>query len=334
MRILVFDTECVLQDSRYPIKDAFEDLGHRVDMFDWSYYFPRHTDSSFISKITSRLFEKIYVDNINSHICSAVGKVRYDLVLIVMGKYILPETLRYAREKSGCIVNWNSDDIFNLYSSSNNVIESVSLYDAHFTPRPHLIDEYKAHGAKEVIPIDWYYRPGFLKNDNDTSVNNQMYDVSFVGSWSNHRESMLTGLSDNGLHVFGWGWKKKAKLKKEKLHASVSIAQMHEVYCNSGINVNLLTIENRDVSNLRNYEIPAVMGFQLAERSDVVKNKFIEDKEIVLFSDKEELISKFLFYTKRPEIRRKIALAGYTRLVKSNYSLKSQLKIIENFSQG
>ena len=59
---------------------------------------------------------------------------------------------------------------------------------------------------------------------------------------------------------------------------------MLSIFASTKININLLTVENRDSTNLRNYEIPASHGFQLSERSDKIKMQFEEDEEIVLFS--------------------------------------------------
>jgi spore maturation protein CgeB len=332
VRILVCDAECVIGNSRYPLKDAFENLGHRVDVFDWSYYFPRHTDSRLAGRVTSRLFERSYINTINKHLCAMVGKVQYDLVLVMMGKYFFPETIQHLKEHAACVVNWSSDDIFNLKSSSEYAKSSIQLYDAYFTPRPHLLAEFAQLGAKNVFPLEWYYRPGMLDSESRELPEEYRYPISFVGSWSSRREEFLSPLLGDGAHIFGWGWPKKTSKHVRKysgqLHPQVSIESMHDIIRNSAINVNILTIENRDVTALRYFEIPSVKGFQLAERSDAVLKNFEEDKEIVCFAGRDELISKCKFYLGNDSARRKIALAGYNRLVRSDYSLEARLDTV------
>ena len=332
MRILIFDVECVLVDTRYPLKDAFENLGHRVDMFDWSYYFPRHVDASIYGKLKSRIFEKYYVDLINKHLISVVKKIRYDLILIVMGRYIYPDTIQYIKLHAGCIANWSSDDIFNSISSSEFARLSLPLYDIHFTPRPHLLAEFLRNGSNKVVPLGWYYRPGLIGVPKFSPNNDLSYPVSFVGSWSHYRENYLLEVMTFNTSIFGWGWDKKSSSHfdeyRNQIHPAVQMTSMHKIFYTSAININILTIENRDVTNLRNYEIPAAMGFQLAERSDELLNLFEENIEIVCFSDSEELFSKCNFYLKNEYLRSKIARAGHERLVHSGYSLEDRLSSI------
>lgn len=329
MNILICDAECIIGNSRYPLKDGFENLGHRVDIFDWSYYFPYYTDTSFVSKVKSKIFESNYVNSINKHLCSMVSKVRYDLVLIMMGKYIYPETVQHLKKYASCVANWCSDDIFNMKSSSEYAKSCIQLYDIYFTPRPHLLKEFFQLGAKNVFPLDWYYRPGMLDLESTSLPIEYQYPISFVGSWSNRREALLCQFLSNGIHIFGWGWTKKTSEYNRQyyaqLHPAVTIAAMHEVIKSSSINLNILTVENRDVTTMRYFEIASVKGFQLAERSEEVMKNFQEDKEIVFFSDSDELVSKYKFYSSNDSARRQIAQAGYERLVRSNYSLEARL---------
>lgn len=341
MKILVCDSECVLRGTRYPLKDALEDIGHRVDMFDWSYYFPRHTDMGVMSRIKSRLFERTYIDAINKHLCSMVSKVRYDLMLVMTGRYIYPETLQHAKKSVSCVANWHMDDIFNMKSSSAHAKSSISLYDLHFTPRSHLIDEYIALGAKYVFPLGCYYRPGLIRTADEALPDSCKYKISFVGAWSSYREEMLFPLLSHGASVFGWGWTKKTSRRAKKylsqFHPAVPILSVHDIFYQSAINVNLLTLENRDMSNLRNFEIPAALGFQLAERSDEILEFFDENSEIICFSDKEELESKCEFYLRNDSARRQIARAGHERLLRGNYSLEARMdtvvKHVKDFSR-
>jgi spore maturation protein CgeB len=234
------------------------------------------------------------------------------------------------------LVNWSTDDIYNDKSSSEHVVKSVPLYDLIFSPRPHLFNEFIAIGAKSIKSIDWYPHPELLNCKHLETENQKNYDVSFVGSWSHYRENILTPLAaiPNGISVFGWGWDTKVShhLKKEmfKRNPHINLSEMLSIFSGSKINLNILTKENRDTTNLRNFEIPATRAFQLAERSDDLLKLFEEDKEVVCFSGDEELRSKCEFYINNDASRKKIAQAGYDRLIKSRYTLDARLEMVIN----
>ncbi len=52
------------------------------------------------------------------------------------------------------------------------------------------------------------------------------------------------------------------------------------------------------IVNLRNFEIPMFGGLQFCERSSEMLNYFDEDKEIIMYSDNNEMIDKAKFYLK------------------------------------
>lgn len=103
---------------------------------------------------------------------------------------------------------------------------------------------------------------------------------------------------------------------------------MHTNFKNYFINLNILTKENNDTSNLRNFEIPAYMGFQISERTEKIQSLFEEDKEIVLFDSIDELNDKIEFYSRKESSRNRIIRNSHERLIKSDYSLSSRVKKI------
>ena len=338
MKILLYDAENSVIRMRYPQKFIFEELGHSVDIFDWSYYFSTKSKGSIGRKLFDRIFVNLIQKKINEDLLVAASKGGYDLLFIMMGKHIYPETLLQIKEYVKLLAIWSTDDIYNMRSSSFNVIKSIPHYDLIFSPRLHLFDEFKKLGSESVKLIDWYPHPELMDEARETLVNN--HDFSFVGSWSSYREDTLTPLlcSAHRLGVYGWGWEHKVSRKFKGLglecNSHVPLLKMREIFQTSKININILTRENRDTSNLRNFEIPASKSFQLAERSDHLLNLFEEEKEIVCFSGIEELKSKCDFYLKNDTARERIAQAGYKRLVKGSHTLKARLKlVIDNVNQ-
>lgn len=330
MKILIYETELFSSGTRYPFKEAAEDLGHRVDMFDWSFYFPSMSTSSISNRVKDKIFVNRNIAKLNYDLQRIIKLGNYDLFLVLSGKYIYPATTELATNKIKYVVNWNTDHPFNKLNSTDWLLESLPMYHAHFSPRIHLKEQYEDFGMKNIYELNWYYRYGIdLVNSLPT---NYQYDSNFIGSWSERRAKYVAAVADPKMQVFGWGWNKNINNSKSisegQINKSVGIAHMMDIYAASKVNLNLLTVENMDTTNLRNFEIPAAHGFQLAERSDALKTIFEEDKEIVLFSSPEEMVDKYKFYLNNDVARGKVASAGYNRLVSCNHSLSDRLNKI------
>lgn len=331
MRVLIYDVDCKDSGIDYPLKVAFEELGHQADMFDWRRFLYSYPEASLINRIKDRAFFELTAFRINQELKKIIRKNKYDLLLVLRGEHIYSETILFAKKFISHVVNWNTDDLFNKLNSSRHIISAFDKYDRHFSPRPHLKEEYLSRGAKSFEVLHWYYRMGLLFPQ--PIIGNYTYnnDISFIGSWSKRRENILSILSHDKVNVYGWGWNSKVKVHNFDswtFNKGIKINHMMNIMSVTKININILTLENRDSNNFRNYEIPASGGFQLSERSDLILDLFEEDKEIVCFSDPEELKSKCDFYLKNDSSREKIALAGYNKLVKGNNSLSDRIRSI------
>lgn len=330
MKILIYDRDLFNSGTRYPLKEAFEHLGHKVDMFDWQYYLASHTKPKIINKIRDKFFIS-HIKDINHDLQFVIKKGNYDMLLVVMGKYLFPETIELATSKIKYVVNWNTDDPLNKINTSKWLLKALPLYDAHFTPRIHISDKYKEHGVKNIFELDWYYRYGIKPYKKIPSE--FKYDCNFIASWSPRRYKYIKNIIEKNanIDVFGWGWNKKNKeLPSNKLHASIGILEMMDIYNNSKISINLLTMENQDTTNLRNYEVSYAHGFQLCEKSDKLATMFKEDKEIVFFSSPEELADKYMYYLKNNDERNKIADNCYLKIINGRNSLIDRVEQIIN----
>ena len=331
MNILIYDVSCSTSGVDYPIEEALKALGHTTYMFDWSKYLYSSSKIRGVDKIKNIILTSLIINDINNELCKIIEESPFDLFLVLRGDYIQPKTLDFAKNYIKIIANWNTDDLFNKVASSNVNLNTFTKYDVHFSPRENLKFDYLKKGAKAFELIHWYYRYGLNYNNNLIQCDNYINEGSFVGSWSKRRESLLDCLADENLTIHGWGWKnniKKSKDRSWKTKGNLSIIEMNKFFHTSKININILTIENRDVNNLRNFEIPAAGGFQLTERSESILSLFNEDSEIVCYSSNDELVSKYKFYIKNDTLRKKIAVAGQKKVFSTNNSLTDRLEQI------
>jgi spore maturation protein CgeB len=331
MRVLIYDMDFKTSGTVYPIKSAFEVLGHTADMFDWRKYLFSYINESFTNNVKDKLLFDLVAYKINKDLRKMIKHGSYDFFLVIRGDHVYPDTIAYAKKNIPVVANWSTDDLFNKLNSSKYILSSIDQYDIYFSPRKHLQKEYLDKGAKSFELLNWYYRPGLVFNEIEVRNFNYLSDICFIGAWSSSRENLLMSLKESNLKLCGWGWNKKLKMSifdKWDIKPHLKMTAMMSTFSKSKININILTRENRDTTNLRNYEIAIAGGFQLSERSSEVLEIFNEDVEIVCFSTPEELKSKCEFYLKNDNLREKIALAGYHRIINGNNSLIDRVKQI------
>lgn len=315
------------------LADAFSELGHDAELFDWTKFLYTAKGNGLTNRILDRLFFGKAAARINGALLKFTRDKSYDLVLVTKGVHLSPGTVAELKKRAGRTANWNPDDFFNPVNSSAGLRASFGVYDCIYTPRRHLIPEYLSRGAKRCEFIDWYFVPRYFHPSADRAAfPGYDNDITFIGSWSKRREALLGGLKDFDVKVFGGSWKWASAGFKRRVRCLPPVYNdgMRRLIERSRINLNIITRENRDTSNLRNFEIPACGGFQLSERSEEVLRLFEEGKEIACFGDGEELAAKCAFYLSDDKARAEIAANGYKKLLSGkNTALDRARQILE-----
>ena len=260
--------------------------GMAVELFDFTNVLPGIKNRSLAQRIRRRLFLDYYTAQIRSKFTDAVASFAPDLVLVSKGLHLDAATLAKIKSRGIPLINWNPDDFFNPKNSNDSLIQSMPIYDVIVSSREHLFEKYHAHGAKRLLYLDWYYVPE-LHFDHKRAPT---IPASFVGSWSPTREEFIDRLSPT-FKIWGGGWE-KSSLKFRRRHdvqeKILSQLEMSAVFSSSCYNLNLLTHENNDYSNLRFFEVPASGGLLLTERNECA-NRYLKDgQECLMFSSPEE----------------------------------------------
>lgn len=109
-----------------------------------------------------------------------------------------------------------------------------------------------------------------------------------------------------------------------KFYPSVSFDEMICLYSNFSISLGITELRNTYLLknpvhklHLRTFEIPMSGGLQLASYSDELASYFENDKEIILYHDSEEMISKSSFYMREDNynLRLKMKNNAYMRAI-------------------
>lgn len=307
------------------MKEAYQAMGHEVHIFDWTQWLYRTKKFTLKNRIFDRIFFYNVAKKINDNLINTLKLNVFNLLIVLKGVHIFPATISAAKKRVDQVVNWNPDDFFNSLNNSKYLLGSFGKYDCIFTPRSHLKEEYYKKGASRVEVLDWYYLPKFQHPIDVSPEEEQEYasDIAFIGTWSKRREQIIGNLQQYDVTVWGTHWHRASQQFRNRVDCRTPIytEDMCKAICSAKINLNILTRENRDTTNVRNFEVAACSGFQLSERTHEILQIFEEDKEIACFETPEELVSKCDYYLRHSEQREKIRLNGYKRVFSDKHTM-------------
>jgi len=279
---------------------ALKDLKIKYDVI---YNSLLDTKISFFTRIIRAFLLRagFYPDknNENAQIIQAISKNKYHILFIEKGLSIKPRTLKQTRKIQPHIkiVSYFLDDIKVRTSNSFYYKNSIRLYDFHFSMNKWNVEELKIKGVKNVFHFNNAFSTHAHHPVEVTKDERNEYgcEVAFVGTYEKQRVDNIRYLADNCITVKVWGWSRSAK-KSNMVHPNIIMMNKHvyddeycKVVCSSNINLCFLRKVNRDTQTTRTFEIPAIGGFMLAERTDDHLKLFEEDKEASFFSSKGEL---------------------------------------------
>lgn len=321
----------------HSVRTAFESAGCSVETVDPAAFQMRTGLIGKIDSILNKVLFRRVASAINAHIQERLRARQYEVFLVIKGLHIWPETVELARKRCRSVINWNHDEFFNPLRSAGHIWspfleEAFKEYDVIITPRKHLIEPYLKRGARRVeyLPFACDPRIHQPKNPSVEDIEKYSSEIIFVGNWSLIRGEMFSHLIESEpLTIWGaswWrsGWRFNAS-PNARLMGVTPQDRMPLLLACSKIALNMYTRENSDRYTIRNFEIPASRGFQLAERTDEAREFFEEDAEAAYFSTTEELIDKCRYYRANDAARMRIAEAGYRRYVKSGYTYNDRV---------
>ncbi|MEK7138449.1 MAG: glycosyltransferase [Patescibacteria group bacterium] len=248
-------------------------------------------------------------------------------------------------------IAWFADDHWRLDSYSR-------FFAPHFTKAITTWGEglknYARYGVKNIIRSQWACNHLVWK---PSPVENQDIDVSFVGQHNSAREEIVRQLRHLGVDIWvrGWGWPE----------GRLPGGDMINAFSRSKINLNFNTPPNRWdpkllarlffkrslnkirpnwhlVSNFRcwlntaipqikarPFEVVGCKAFLISAFADDVDHYYEDKKEIAYYKDIPDLAEKIQFYLKHPELRTRIAEAGYERTIQEHTYVKRFTEIFQ-----
>lgn len=265
-----------------------------------------------------------------------------DWILFWRPTHILPSVLKKIKKNGINLASYNNDDPFrtvhyHLEWKQKYIwywyLKSLSFYDRNFFYRKINCREALRYGVRHADIIMPYYIPW---QDRPVKLSNEEYkkfstDVVFVGHYEpDGRDKSILRIIQSGYQVKIWGGNTWSRIYLERLKGFFPPIQPAEgndypkALCGAKICLAFLSKLNRDTYTRRCFEIPACGQVMLAERTNDLLRFFKEDEEACFFSSNEELVQKVSWLMNNPNIREKIAQAGYRRLLASNHDVLSR----------
>lgn len=314
---------------------AMEDLGHEIIPFSLDGF---DTQRPLLANLRRRILGTPYQASdqrkLGQRLLAAVAETQPELVWIEKSLMLLPQCLAEIRAIAlgATFVCFQDDDPFGLRRSERVMwgpfVACIPLYDVHFVKKAIDIDEFKRHGAKNVMLfVHGVYEPVFHPV---RQAPTDLREVSFVGTPLDHRVAYIQELLEHHsipLHVYGNHWNRKSIFwrKRSNFHAEVVGNNYADLLRRSKICLGFVSSSNRDEYSMRTFEIPGCATFLLAERTPMHSSLFEEGVEAEFFSNVEECADKCRFYLQNEEARQRIARAGYARCQQSHYFLRHRL---------
>jgi len=307
---------------------GFAELGLETQTFCLARAY-RETMPAIRTRALRRVAEPVLAGAFNDHIARQLSGVEADVVLVIKGHRLRPDTIDEIRESSGAVVvNFYPDDPFSEERSNRLMYGSsvLAAYDACFTFARHLVPDYERAGAQAVHYLPFARDPGL--HSPAQSPGARAFDVVFVGNLDTDRVRYLDALAnDYRVGVFGERTTvtvpRGSALARATFAPAAYGADLARALACGAISLNVMRPQNARSHNMRSYESPACAAFTLSQRTPELTELFVEGEEIACFDSVEELREAVAQWLGDPARRSEVASAGYARVRDDTYARRA-----------
>lgn len=291
---------------------------------------------SFLNRILNKFLKTHHyfgrgIRNINKVIIESVSIGNFNFILFIKPTFIYPETIAKIKENAGGsikIIGLTLDPPDILKYHSDYFYKSIPLFDLYIAGRRKDGEEMYKFGAKKVY---WFlfgadticHYPVKILDEDKKKIG---ADIVFFGTYSKgeKRVEYMERLCKEGYDVKIYGnswnwyrlpWNSCLRRKNKIISGGTPCEEMSKIINSSKVVLAFMRDIMEAKIGLRTFEIPLCKGFMLHLLTKEAKDFLIPDKEAVFFSDYNEMKEKIDFYLKHPELREKIAEAGYKKVL-------------------
>ncbi len=313
---------------------ALSALGHEVVPLDTTPLLER--GPALLRKIQRQLLVGAGVSHLNAAVLNAARLERPDLLWVDQGIYLWPRTAHALGRASGLLLHYNSDYLRFHPHVFRHYLASVPAYEVHVVTNELCVPMLQQRAARRVVLAEFGYDPQVHRPQSLTEQEMRHYgsDAFFGGHWEPTTERLVAALLACGVRVrvSGGGWgRARAPRVRARLGGDIQPRLLPgdeyvKYLAATKLGLGIVSKWNRSESASRTFEIPAVGGFLLGERTADHQRYYREGEEAEFFADEWELVDKALCSLQHDQRRREIARAGYERAQRSGYRHQDRMR--------
>lgn len=290
------------------------------------------------NKIIRRFYPKGMTRRVSQMLMDAVSKHKPDVLLVIKGMHIDPDLLMQIKGEGVYLVNYNPDHPIHFEtkaSGNQNILKGLRYYHLVCTYSPVIEQQLMSlHQGFKTCIIPFGYSPSRY-NDNALEHVVLKKRVCFAGTADPYRAEQVKKLIQAGIEVDVYGAGYERWIKKTKgltIFPGVFSDAYNELLQLYAVSLNLYRRQNQGSHNMRSFEIPAVGGIQVVERSSQMAGFFKDGSEVFMYdSDGEwfEIIRDLLARSDnillhmKDQIRSKTLQSGYSYADRAKELLKA-----------
>ncbi len=290
------------------IERAIRALGHGLHAFDDG---TRLIPGRLRSR--SRWMERADRARLNRRLRACAGRLRPDVLIVLGGELIDPETVRQAKAVGACAVLWTIDAPWNFAP----VLRAAPFYDHVFCQGTEAVEILSNAGMEGTrwLPMACdprLHRPGEPSDEERRLLG---HDIVFVGSWYPVRESLFEALAGLDLAIWGPGWdrlRSDSPLRGCVRAAHTTPETWRRIYAAAKI---VLSVHFQDPlgeipchqASPRVFEAMACGAFVICDAQRDVLDLFEDGVHLAVAHDACELKEKTLYYLEHESERAEIA---------------------------
>ncbi len=288
-----------------------------------------------LGRIERRFMIGISPLRINRQLIRLAEEIKPDVILLHVALPIFPSTVERLAKQTW-VSTYFIDNPFGSYGTRSYFRyfqKTLPYAHSHHVNRLVNVSDYQERGYQRVKLLRMYYLP-WVHRRLDLPPDQPKHDIVFIGHGANdQRIGYVKALLDAGLDVQIYGpaegWTEF--LSPEDLSKMQPIQPIRgddyaRLIAASKICLCFFSQANRDTYTGRVFEITAIGGFLMCQRTDDMLTMFEEDAEAVYFSSPEELVEKCRYYLEHEADRQRIQEAGHRRCLADKHDIVSRME--------
>jgi len=228
-------------------------------------------------------------------------------------------------------LNYLTDDPWNPAQGAPWFMDAIAHYDHVFSPRRANLTDLSGLGLATTY-LPFAYAPAIHFPEAAASEERAAYDVDvvFVGGADADRVPMVAALIDGGLSValYGGYWDRYPETC-DHARGHLDPAGVRRAIAGARISLGLVRRANRDGHSMRTFEVPAMAGCLLIERTDEHAELLGEDGDAVVFFDNPtEAVERAARLVADPDQVARLRSRAHARITRGHHTYSDRLAVI------